>query len=70
MLKVNEIDVFYGAIHALHGISFEVKQGNRLPDRRQRRQQIHHPERHFQPPAHHLRRHRVHGSVHPQGARL
>ena len=27
MLKVNEIDVFYGAIHALHGISFEVKQG-------------------------------------------
>ncbi len=27
MLKVNEIDVFYGAIHALHGISFEVRQG-------------------------------------------
>ncbi|MGI6686779.1 MAG: ABC transporter ATP-binding protein [Christensenellales bacterium] len=27
MLKVNDINVYYGAIHALHGISFEVKQG-------------------------------------------
>ncbi|MGI6695991.1 MAG: ABC transporter ATP-binding protein [Christensenellales bacterium] len=27
MLKVNDINVYYGAIHALHGISFEVRQG-------------------------------------------
>lgn len=27
MLKVSDINVFYGAIHALHGISFEVRQG-------------------------------------------
>ena len=27
MLKVNDINVYYGAIHALHGISFEVKPG-------------------------------------------
>lgn len=27
MLKVNQINVYYGAIHALHDISFEVKQG-------------------------------------------
>ncbi len=27
MLKVSDINVFYGAIHALHDISFEVKQG-------------------------------------------
>ncbi len=27
MLKVNEINVYYGAIHALHDISFEVRQG-------------------------------------------
>lgn len=27
MLAVKEIEVYYGAIHAIHGISFEVKQG-------------------------------------------
>ncbi len=27
MLKVNNIDVFYGAIHALHDVSIEVNQG-------------------------------------------
>ncbi len=27
MLVVKEIEVYYGAIHALHGVSFEVKQG-------------------------------------------
>lgn len=27
MLKVHDINVFYGAIHALHDISFEVRQG-------------------------------------------
>ncbi len=27
MLKVNDINVYYGAIHAIKGISFEVKQG-------------------------------------------
>lgn len=28
MLKVKDINVFYGAIHALHGISFDVKPGS------------------------------------------
>jgi branched-chain amino acid transport system ATP-binding protein len=27
MLEVNDLNVFYGAIHALHGVNFEVKQG-------------------------------------------
>ncbi|NLD58954.1 MAG: ABC transporter ATP-binding protein [Clostridiales bacterium] len=27
MLKVNDLNVYYGAIHALHGVSFEVNQG-------------------------------------------
>ncbi|MEG2950929.1 MAG: ABC transporter ATP-binding protein, partial [Clostridia bacterium] len=27
MLEVLGLDVYYGAIHALHDISFEVKQG-------------------------------------------
>ena len=27
MLKVNEIDVFYGNIHALKGVSLEVNEG-------------------------------------------
>ena len=27
MLKVNDINVFYGAIHAVKGVSFEVNEG-------------------------------------------
>ncbi len=27
MLKVADIEVYYGAIHALHGVTFEVNQG-------------------------------------------
>jgi branched-chain amino acid transport system ATP-binding protein len=27
VLKVNDLNVYYGAIHALHGVSFEVNQG-------------------------------------------
>lgn len=27
MLKVEDINVYYGAIHAIHGVSFEVKEG-------------------------------------------
>ncbi len=27
MLEVRDLNVFYGAIHALHGVNFEVKQG-------------------------------------------
>ena len=27
MLEVQDLNVFYGAIHALHGVNFEVKQG-------------------------------------------
>ncbi|HBQ31084.1 MAG TPA: ABC transporter ATP-binding protein, partial [Mitsuokella multacida] len=27
MLKIDNIDVYYGAIHALKGISLEVKEG-------------------------------------------
>ena len=27
MLKIDNIDLYYGAIHALHGISLEVKDG-------------------------------------------
>ena len=27
MLKVNDINVYYGAIHAIKGVSFEVKDG-------------------------------------------
>ncbi|MEG1165098.1 MAG: ATP-binding cassette domain-containing protein, partial [Oscillospiraceae bacterium] len=27
MLKVNDINVYYGSIHAIKGVSFEVKKG-------------------------------------------
>ena len=27
MLKVNDINVYYGAIHAIKGVSFEVRDG-------------------------------------------
>ena len=27
MLKVNDINVYYGAIHAIKGVSFEVQDG-------------------------------------------
>ena len=27
MLKVNDLNVYYGAIHAIKGISFEVNEG-------------------------------------------
>ena len=27
ILKVDDINVFYGSIHAIKGVSFEVKQG-------------------------------------------
>ena len=27
MLEVNNLNVFYGAIHALHDVSFRVEQG-------------------------------------------
>ena len=40
MLKVKDINVYYGAIHALKDVSFEVqRRGDRRPDRRQRRRQ-------------------------------
>lgn len=29
MLKIDNIDVYYGAIHALKGISLEVNEGDR-----------------------------------------
>ena len=45
MLKVNDINVYYGAIHAIKGVSFEVRPGEVVtPHRGQRRGQVHHPE--------------------------
>ena len=45
LLKVEDIHVYYGAIHAIKGISFEVNRGrNRDADRRKRRGQIYHAE--------------------------
>ena len=42
MLKVNDINVYYGKIHALKDVSFEVHEGEVVaPDRRERRWQVH-----------------------------
>ena len=52
ILKVDDINVYYGSIHAIKGISFEVKEGESGHlDRRQRRGEIHHPEHHRRPAA-------------------
>lgn len=39
MLKVSDINVYYGAIHALKGISFHVERGRLCPSSAQRRRQ-------------------------------
>ena len=42
ILQVNDIHVYYGSIHAVKGVSFEVNQGgDRHADRRQRGGQVH-----------------------------
>ena len=52
ILKVDDINVYYGSIHAIKGISFEVEEGGSgHPHRRQRRGEIHHPEHHLRPAA-------------------
>ena len=52
MLKVENIDVYYGAIHAVKDVSFEVAgRRDRGPDRCQRRRQEHHSENRFRPDA-------------------
>ncbi len=53
MLKVENINVYYGNIHAVQDITFEVAQGEIVSaDRRQRRGQEHHPKHHLRPAAH------------------
>ena len=48
MLKVNELNVSYGAIHALKGITFDLNEGEIVrPDRREWRRKKHHTEYHF-----------------------
>ena len=32
ILKVDDINVYYGSIHAIKGISFEVNEGEIMPD--------------------------------------
>ena len=60
LLTVDNMNVYYGAIHAIKGISFEVAEGgDRHPHRRQRRGQVHHPEDRLRPPALQDRLHRV-----------
>ena len=50
LLEVKDLNVYYGAIHALQGSRFNVDEGrNRHPDRRQRRRQVHHAEDHLRP---------------------
>ena len=62
MLKVQDLHVYYGGIHALQGISLEVRRGrDRHPDRRQRRRQEQHAAGHLRPGqeqegAHHVQR--------------
>ena len=68
ILKVEDINVYYGSIHAIKGISFEVDEGGGgHPHRRQRRGEVHHPEHHLRPAAEQDRLHRVHGGEPGQG---
>ena len=60
MLNVEGVNVYYGAIHAIKDISFHVNEGgDRHPDRRQRRRQIHQPEDHLGPAAPQDRHHHL-----------
>ena len=48
MLKVSDLHVYYGSIHAVKGVSFEVHEGEvRYPDRGERRRKIHRFEYRF-----------------------
>ena len=50
MLEVKDLEVCYGVIQAIKGISFEVNQGeDHRPDRSQRRRKNHHPADHHRP---------------------
>ena len=63
ILKVSDINVYYGAIHAIKGVSFEVNAGrDRHPDRRQRRRQIHHAADRLRPAPLPHRLHRISGA--------
>ena len=44
ILKVEDINVYYGSIHAIKGISFEVQEGDCHADRRQRCGEVHDTE--------------------------
>ena len=53
ILKVDDINVYYGSIHAIKGITCQVaRAADRYSDRRQRRREIHHAEHHRRPGAH------------------
>ena len=50
ILKVEDINVYYGSIHAIKGISFEVQGGRGChADRRQRRREVHDTEHRVRP---------------------
>ena len=49
ILKVDDIHVYYGSIHAVKGVSFEVNEGEVVT--RERRGQIHHSEHDLRPAA-------------------
>ena len=52
MLEIKDLHVYYGAIHALKGISLTVGDGELgLSDRRQRRRENHHAAYHLRPAA-------------------
>ena len=49
ILKVDDINVYYGSIHAIKGISFEVEEGKWSPSSAPTAREIHHPEHHLRP---------------------
>ena len=65
MLKVDNINVYYGAIHAIKNVSFQVNEGEIVTlrlNRCQRRRQVHHTEDHIRPSAHKDRQRFISGS--------
>ena len=65
MLNVENINVYYGAIHAVKGVSFTVEEGEIITlIGAQRRRQVHHPEDRVRPAPQPHRLHHLPGGEH------